>query len=132
MKQFLFFALLLISVSATAQISENTLIGKWKVSEVIVSDDDPGTRQLYQGFKDAIFVFSADHHMQFSSPSASRTFGLIASKLAANDWLLQGSDLHIGSKADRYQTMHIRVENTTNGTVFVLDGTPVRLKMTRN
>ncbi len=131
MKRYFLVLLILASLSTSAQLSESALIGKWKVSEVVLTAEDPGTRQLYQGFKDALFVFSSDHHMQFSSPSTSRTFGLIATKLASNDWVLEGKNLRIGSKADHFQTMQISVDGSGSNTFFVLEGTPVRLRMTK-
>ncbi|UMY64439.1 MULTISPECIES: hypothetical protein [unclassified Flavobacterium] len=131
MKYYFILVLILASLSTTAQLSESALIGKWKVSEVVLTAEDPGTRQLYQGFKDALFVFSADHHLQFSSPSTSRTFGLIATKLATNDWVLEGKNLRIGSKADHFQTMQITIDSSGGNTFFVLEGTPVRLRMVK-
>lgn len=131
MKRLLSFLLLIASISVAAQVSDNTVVGKWKVAEVLLKDEDPGTRQLYQGFKDAMFTFTADHRMQFVSASKSGAFGLIASKLASNDWILDGNHLRLGSKTDHYQTMAMTVDTSGGNIFFIVEGTPVRLRMSR-
>lgn len=130
MKQLLFL-LLLITSAAHAQLSENNVPGKWTVTEVVLIENNPGTKEVYEGFKGSSFTFSADHKVTFSTPSTSKTFGLIARKLASNNWLLDGKLIRIGSKSDNYTTMVIDVSVSGRDTWFMVEETPVKLKMVK-
>lgn len=117
--------------TASAQLSDAAVIGKWTVKEVTTTETNASLKEVYNGFSGATFTFGADHKMTFTAPGKSKTFALIANKLASNDWILEGRSIRIGSKADGYSVMVIDLVTSGGDTSFALRDTPVRLKVAK-
>lgn len=122
-----------LSLTATSQtINEEGLMGEWQVLNVEILQDiekSEATDFLINGFKNTIFIFNGNmiFNWDFGKVTDPRLDELF--EINGENWAMDEAQIFIGTKANGFSSMHIKLYEKEKETYFILP--MMRLKVTK-
>jgi len=100
---------IIITIGAYGQVSENELLGDWKVKTIKQKSPNPELRGIMDGFKSATFTFSKNGNFDLTTESKAPAFQmmLFITKNAKWKYDVANQFIKIGSEEDGYSLMGI-------------------------
>lgn len=117
MKNLIFFTLVLSFVNlSNGQVTQNEMIGTWKVKKIIQKTAHPELRGVMDGFENATFSFMEHGIFLLKTESKAPAFQMILRMTAGTKWQFHPKKqlIIIGTEEDGYSIMGIypKMENS--------------------
>lgn len=130
MKKLHLFLFSFFSVFYFSQITNNELIGNWKVVKVL---NNIGNKELKQGFQSSIFKFEQNSNFSLKPSHSNPLFSQIEMMTAQTKWKLIPTKnlIKIGTKEDNYSTMFIELERKKDKIIFHFKESNLDLEMVK-
>ena len=105
----LFVFLVVFGTYCHGQVTQQELIGQWKVNRVVQKSPNAELRGVLEGFKSATFHFMDNGNFKLSTASKAPTFQMLLRMTENAQWKFnaEGQYIKIGREADGYSIMGI-------------------------
>lgn len=126
------FALLVFYNEISGQsVSENELLGSWKVESVSQKPSNSDIAPILDGFKKATFTFYKSGDFGFRTASNAQEFIELIDMLENTRWKLVKDQqlVRIGSEEDEYSILGIYVEKSNGVLNFHIDESGLKFEM---
>lgn len=133
MKKYLFIlSILLFSNHIISQeITQENIIGKWKVIKVLKKIENPNLKDIVKSFNTAIFEFKENSDFKLTTADNSKLFSMFTNMTNNSKWKLNKNNyvISIGNQSDRYNILKIIVAEVNGKIIFHLSETELDLEV---
>ncbi|MDI5889264.1 DUF5004 domain-containing protein [Flavobacterium yafengii] len=133
MKKYLFIlSILFLSNHIISQeITQKSIIGKWKVIKVSKKIDNPNLKDIVKSFNSAIFEFKGDSNFKLTTADNSKLFSMITNMTNNSKWKLNKNNyvINIGNQSDGYNILKIIAAEVNGKVIFHLSETELDLEV---
>lgn len=111
-------------------ISQDELIGTWKVVNVLNQETNVNLIELMKGFETATFQFTAQHEFNLSSSVSNEVFTRFSDMTKNSYWRLNPEkQILIGNSENNYSVIKIGNHFENGKTIFTFEETPIKLEV---
>jgi hypothetical protein len=133
MKKYLFIlSILLFSNHIVSQeITQENIIGKWKVIKVLKKIENPNLKDIVKSFNTAIFEFKENSDFKLTTADNSKLFSMFTNMTNNSKWKLNKNNyvISIGNQSDGYNILKIIVAEVNGKIIFHLSETELDLEV---
>lgn len=133
MKKYLFIlSILLFSNHIISQeITQEKIIGKWKVIKVLKKIENPNLKDIVKSFNTAIFEFKENSDFKLTTADNSKLFSMFTNMTNNSKWKLNKNNyvISIGIQSDGYNILKIIVAEVNGKIIFHLSETELDLEV---
>ncbi|MDI1304711.1 MAG: DUF5004 domain-containing protein [bacterium] len=133
MKKYLFIlSILLFSNHIISQeITQENIIGKWKVIKVLKKIENPNLKDITKSFNTAIFEFKENSDFKLTTADNSKLFSMFTNMTNNSKWKLNKNNyvISIGNQSDGYNILKIIVAEVNGKIIFHLSETELDLEV---
>ena len=133
MKNYLFIlSILLFSSNIVSQeITQKSIIGKWKVINVLKKIDNPNLKDILKSFNTALFEFKDNSDFKLTTTDNSKLFSMLTNMTNNSKWKLNKNDyvINVGNQSDGYNILKIIVVEVNGKIIFHLSETELDLEV---
>jgi len=133
MKNYLFIlSILLFSSNIVSQeITQKSIIGKWKVINVLKKIDNPNLKDILKSFNTALFEFKENSDFKLTTTDNSKLFSMLTNMTNNSKWKLNKNDyvINVGNQSDGYNILKIIVVEVNGKIIFHLSETELDLEV---
>ncbi|RYJ52378.1 hypothetical protein DR871_009130 [Flavobacterium petrolei] len=133
MKKYLFIlSILLFSNHIISQeITQENIIGKWKVIKVLKKIENPNLKDIVKSFNTAIFEFKENSDFKLTTADNSKLFSMFTNMTNNSKWKLNKNNyvISIGNQSDGYNILKIIVAEVNGKIIFHLSETELDLEV---
>lgn len=133
MKNYLFIlSILMFSNNIVSQeITQKSIIGKWKVINVLKKIDNPNLKDIVKSFNTALFEFKENSDFKLTTTDNSKLFSMLTNMTNNSKWKLNKNDyvINVGNQSDGYNILKIIVVEVNGKIIFHLSETELDLEV---
>lgn len=133
MKNYLFIlSILMFSNNMVSQeITQKSIIGKWKVINVLKKIDNPNLKDIVKSFNTASFEFKENSDFKLTITDNSKLFSMLTNMTNNSKWKLNKNDyvINVGNQSDGYTILKIIVVEVNGKIIFHLSETELDLEV---
>lgn len=133
MKKYLFIlSILLFSNHMVSQeITQENIIGKWKVIKVLKKIDNPNLKDIVKSFSTATFEFKENSDFKLTTSDNSKLFSMVTNMTNISKWKLNKNNfvIDIGDQSNGYNILKIIVAEINGKTIFHMSETTLDLEV---
>ena len=133
MKNYLFIlSILMFSNNIVSQeITQKSIIGKWKVINVLKKIDNPNLKDIVKSFNTALFEFKENSDFKLTTTDNSKLFSMLTNMTNNSKWKLNKNDyvINVGNQSDGYNILKIIIVEVNGKIIFHLSETELDLEV---
>jgi hypothetical protein len=133
MKKYLFIlSIVLFSHHIVSQeITQKSIIGKWKVINVLKKNDNPNLKDIVKSFNTALFEFKENSDFKLTTSDNSKLFSMLTNMTNNSKWKLNKNNyvINVGNQSDGYNILKIIVAEVNGKMIFHLSETELDLEV---
>ncbi|MFV8362498.1 hypothetical protein ACNQGO_03820 [Flavobacterium sp. ZT3P35] len=133
MKNYFFIlSILMFSNNIVSQeITQKSIIGKWKVINVLKKIDNPNLKDIVKSFNTALFEFKENSDFKLTTTDNSKLFSMLTNMTNNSKWKLNKNDyvINVGNQSDGYNILKIIIVEVNGKIIFHLSETELDLEV---
>jgi hypothetical protein len=113
------------------EITQKSIIGKWKVINVLKKIDNPNLKDIVKSFNTALFEFKENSDFKLTTTDNSKLFSMLTNMTNNSKWKLNKNDyvINVGNQSDGYNILKIIVVEVNGKIIFHLSETELDLEV---
>jgi len=113
------------------EINQKSIIGKWKVINVLKKIDNPNLKDIVKSFNTALFEFKENSDFKLTTTDNSKLFSMLTNMTNNSRWKLNKNDyvINVGNQSDGYNILKIIVVEVNGKIIFHLSETELDLEV---
>lgn len=119
-----------LNLKAQSLIPES-IIGIWKVENIINPPKNENFKLLIDSFEKAEFIFNKNHSFKIQSKINNKLFSMITEMTNISKWKVENNVIKIGTEKDNYTVMEIQLIEKLGKQYLYLGETTLTLEVTR-
>ena len=119
-----------LNLKAQSLIPES-IIGIWKVENIINPPKNENFKLLIDSFEKAEFIFNKNHSFKIQSKINNKLFSMITEMTNISKWKVENNVIKIGTEKDNYTVMEIQLIEKLGKQYLYLGETTLTHEVTR-